>query len=131
LIEFQKNRELQAYWASELIENQRVQIRFYEEIYYKKVYYSVFFEILNKRKDSGKVTLIQTGKIGLTGLLWAKKKIEEFSKYISDKKSGNTIMILVRWDDSRRRKAYERGLKSLGFRLIRMYGKETLAKKIG
>jgi hypothetical protein len=133
MIDFLYDRKLQFYYCLEKAEGQLLHIRFQEEIYSKKAYYSVFFEIVNKRKHKEKVTLKETGKMGLKGLLWAKIKIKEFMIFINDIRNqflNKNVYIIVRWDDNRRRKAYEWGLKDLGFKINYIFGKKVLVKKI-
>jgi hypothetical protein len=131
-MDFIKNKE-QQYICTDKINGQFLQIKFYEEIYYDKILYFVCFEIRNKRYQIGKSWLKTTGKIGLSGLLWAKEKIKEFENFIINKKIEKekiSMYILVGWEDNRRRKVYERGLKNLGYKIDYMVGRKLLIKKI-
>lgn len=76
--------------------------------------YSFYFRILNKKKQNSRIEHVSTGKIGLTGLIWAKAKILEFASDILTR--HDPVLLLVRWEDNRRRRVYERGLRDAGFK---------------
>jgi hypothetical protein len=65
-------------------------------------------------KKENSLKLVTTGKCGLEGLLWAKKKILEFEKYLR-KNSENPCSIHISGSDERRLKAYAWGLKKCGY----------------
>jgi len=72
--------------------------------------YSVQFYITTKRKQ-GYQYLKQTGKDGLKSLLWAKECI----KYFINNKLKGKDKIIIYADNNKRLKAYQWGLKDLGF----------------
>ena len=88
-------------------------------------YYFITFYIMSKKKREFE-TLKQTGKDGLTSLLWAKNCIKDFIDNVAKKND----LIIVEWDDKKRKNVYVRGLKSLGFYIGRFDGKEVLMLKI-
>ncbi len=79
------------------------------------------------KHDKGYQQLKQTGKDGLTSLLWAKKCIIDFIENIPKDKSKKHYLE-VRWDDSKRKNTYMWGLKDLGFEINRINGKLCLCK---
>lgn len=85
----------------------------------KTYLWSVVLQVEAKKKR-GYEDLKQTGKSGLTPLLIAKEilkwHINEIIKHTSTFKKANHI-IAIQWDDKKRRNAYERGLRDLGFKL--------------
>jgi len=97
--------------------------------------YSIYLAIANKKKHLRQLILgekdiltdHETGKCGLEGLLWAKKQIVEFEKFIYCK---NGDYISVYWTDNRRRDVYEYGLRKLGFVVGYRDGRKCLSKKI-
>lgn len=79
------------------------------------VYYWVSFGIYNKRRNQIHDNYLKaTGKIGLQGLVWAKKMIKKFIDEFHDPYIDNAA-IIIKGDDKRRNKIYEWGLKDLGF----------------
>lgn len=98
----------------------------------KIYYYSIYFVIANKRKTIDNSMFHITGKDGLLGLIWARNKLIEFEQYIQERyfdKSKKHILY-CRWTDNRRRNAYERGLKPLGFSYMRIFNQKALGKVI-
>lgn len=106
----------------------------FEETYRvnKFIDYNVVFVIGSKRKNlnCSKMDSCSTGKVGLEGLIWAKKQIIEFEKFILKSNHKEKVYISVLWSDNRRRKVYERGLKKLGFKYQFAFGHKKLRKKI-
>jgi len=128
---FVKSKEFQGYYFTEKVKNQSLLIEFFEEHTNKKIYYFVAFTIFTKKKHMEQVTLKTTGKIGLSGLLWAKKRIIEFETYIKNKNFENKdICIAIGWDDNRRRRVYERGLQNLGFKFKHIFNHKYLIKSL-
>lgn len=87
------------------------------------VYFSIGLEIYHKRKQVLNLYNKQTGKDGLTGLIWAKNKILEFEDYLKSEESRYSIynypmaIIYCTWTDNQRRRVYERGLSRIGFKI--------------
>jgi hypothetical protein len=73
--------------------------------------YEISFCISNNRNY--KYVNTQTGKCGLEGLLWAKKQIIKFEKYIINKENGKHIILFCGWKDEKRKNTYYRGLKNI------------------
>ena len=98
--------------------------------YYQKkrrIDWYICFDIADKRKNKFKYEQ-QTGTDGIKGLLWAKNCIKDFIKNEIRKDVDNVI--IVQWDNNKRRKVYERGLKELGFKLTNFDGRLSLMLKI-
>lgn len=108
---------------------QTIRMVFYKWYYplKRRVDWYVCFDIVNKRKEEFKY-LQQTGTDGLKSLLWAKNCIKQFIDNEIDRTIDNTI--IVQWHDNKRRKTYERGLKSLGFKLVNFDKRMSLMLKI-
>jgi hypothetical protein len=111
-----------------------VKIIFYEDIdnLNSRRYYNIYFFTVHKLKvESSTIQFKSTGKDGLKGLIWARNKIKEFEEFIIDNKwFKGTFIISVSWDDNRRRKVYEYGLKPLGFKIEWLNSKKQLVKRI-
>lgn len=119
------------YFAYDILPSgQTVKIEFEEDSTGDKYYYNVHFVTMDKRKNSGETTLHVTGKDGLLGLLWAKQKIIEFEQFIISKAKCRRAVILCQWDDNRRRNAYYRGLKGIGYDFGFVFGRKALLKQI-
>lgn len=71
-----------------------------------------------------------TGKCGLEGLLWAKRTLLKFEKFIKDDKLNQTIV--VGWEEDKRGKVYKKYMtKKMNFELvIDNDDREMLVKKI-
>lgn len=95
--------------------------------YKRRIDWYVCFDIVDKRKESFKYKQ-QTGTDGLKSLIWAKGCIKDFIDKEIDREVENVI--IVQWDDNKRRKAYERGLKELGFKLTNFDKRMSLLLKI-
>lgn len=108
---------------------QTIRMVFYKWYYplKRRVDWYVCFDIVNKRKEEFKY-LQQTGTDGLKSLLWAKNCIKQFIDNEINRTIDNTI--IVQWHDNKRRKTYERGLKSLGFKLVNFDKRMSLMLKI-
>lgn len=74
----------------------------------------VMFYISDKRKHKYQF-LKQTGKDGIKSLLWAKRALIDFI----DKNINRDVdsQIVIYWDNGKRKRVYEYGLKALGFRM--------------
>ena len=92
----------------------------------KDMYYVKFY-IVNKRKHHYKFKE-QTGTDGIKSLLWAKQCLMNFIDNVINKNRNN--IIVVGWDDKRRRNVYVRALIPIGFTLSRMDNREVLLLKI-
>lgn len=123
---------------TKLSNGQLAEIQF-EETYHRNKFadYNVVFVISSKRKNlnCSKMKHTTTGKAGLEGLLWAKKQIIEFQKFILEKfpkerYPNEKVYISVGWADNRRRDVYERSLKQLGFDYQYVFGQKKLRKEI-
>lgn len=88
--------------------------------------YNAYMRMLNKRRDEGAVGMKSTGRVGLSGLLWCKLEMLKFGAFIAER-NGRASAVIVRWDDNRRRRVYERGLRDAGFayRMLSPGGKST------
>lgn len=85
------------------------------------LYFNVYLDVYHKRKQSANNVLHQTGKDGLGPLIWTKKAILAFEEYILSDKFycyGRTrnVYIFVGYEDNRRKKVYERGLRNEGYK---------------
>ena len=107
----------------ECINSANQKVRFYLTNY--DTYYFAVLYIMSKKKREFE-TLKQTGKDGLKSLVWVKNCMKDFIDNIAKKDD----LIIVQWDDSRRKRAYAYGLKSLGFHFGRFEKKESLMLKI-
>lgn len=140
LLFYDKDDECDTYYKRTKLSNgQLAEIQF-QETYHRNNFadYNVVFVIGSKRNKLN-CTMMEhttTGKVGIEGLLWAKKQIIEFEKFIfekfpRDKYPNEKVFISVGWADNRRRNVYERGLKNLGFKYeVNMYGQKKLRKEI-
>jgi hypothetical protein len=98
---------------------------------HRKYYYNIYLVTMHKRKSEFDTVLKITGRDGIIGLLWAKQKIVEFENYITDYHKGDgEIVIYCWWEDNRRRKVYEYGLKPLGYKIEMFCGVKQLVKRI-
>ena len=93
---------------------QIVEMTIYNEPYMDTIYYTICLYI-NKR-GKGYESLKQTGHAGIEGLLWAKEILKDYIDTLRKRKNRRHV-ICVFWDDKRRRDAYARGLKDLGFKM--------------
>lgn len=89
---------------------------FYREEYNYKKYWSITLSVNKKSKgyEFGK----NTGKTGIESLLIAKKILEYYIENVINSWHHDKYenIILIWWDDSKRRNVYERGLRDLGFK---------------
>ena len=92
--------------------NQTIEMIFYKTEYMNDVWWSICLQVSTKRNEFK--YLEQPGKGGLYNLAWAKYVLIEFINTELDKKKNNTI--IVQWDNSKRKRVYERYLKDLGFK---------------
>lgn len=110
-----------------------IKIVFYEDRDYlnNRRYYTVYLVTTHKLKSEFSTVLKSTGKDGLSGLLWARDKVKEFEEFIiADVWFTGSFIINVIWEDNRRRRVYEYGLKPLGFKIEWLFGKKQLVKRI-
>lgn len=99
----------------------------------KNAEFWITLAVFKKRKQLKDLALKTTGKDGLLPLLFAKKAIIDFEKYILNKygKYHEKMSITIGWTDNHRRNVYERGLKNCGFVYHKdSYGKKVLLKRI-
>lgn len=128
-----ENKEYSVIKRGQLSNGQIIQIEFEETIYKKKITYNVVLTINNKKKQIFQTSEhVTTGRCGLEGLLWAKKAILDFEKYILEeiKNDKIKIYIMVMWTDNRRRNTYIRGLKNDGYTISKIDGYKCLLKQI-
>lgn len=119
------------YYDTELLPSgQTIRIEFQEDWSKTKYYYNIYLVISNKRKQSEYNYGKTTGKDGLKGLLWARGRIVEFEEFIKEKHKGIPVIIYCSWDDNRRRKAYERGLRNKGYKFNHLFGYKVLSKTV-
>lgn len=128
-----ENNEYLAIKQEQLSNGQIIQIKFQETIYKKKITYNVVLAINNKKKHIYQSDeYVTTGRCGLEGLLWAKKAILDFEKFILEDRKDNKmkIYITVMWSDNRRRNTYIRGLRKDGYTISKIDGYKCLLKQI-
>lgn len=119
------------YYDTYLLESgQTIRIEFQEDWSKSKYYYNIYLVIMDKRSSKHNTFRKSTGKDGIKGLLWAKKKIVEFEEFIKTKHEGVPKVIYCNWDCNRRRNVYERGLKGLGYKFNMILGYKALCKII-
>lgn len=119
------------YYDTEILPSgQTIHIGFQEGRSNDKYNYNIYLVISHKRRQADATVLKQTGKDGLKGLLWAKRKIAEFEEFIKTEKPGVPIIIYCWWDDNRRRDTYAKGLKPMGYRFTHLFGYKVLSKTI-
>ena len=126
-----ENKEYSVIKREQLSNGQIIQIEFQETIYKKKITYNVVLTINNKKKQILQTSEhVTTGRCGLEGLLWAKKAILDFEKYILEeiKNDKIKIYIMVMWADNRRRNTYIRGLKNDGYTISKNRWLQMLIK---
>ena len=124
------------YGSEKLSNNQTISIFFLHEYKLGKIDYAVVLAISNKKKHinewlTGKRDVLsdqETGKCGIEGLLWAKRKLIEFEEHISWR--SEQITINIDWTDNRRKRVYERGLLTLGYTSGFRLGRKCLFKKL-
>jgi len=88
-------------------------------------YYTVEFFITTKRK-LGYQYKKQTGRDGLKSLIWAKQCLIHFIENIAE----DDMLIIVYFDDKKRKNVYHYGLRSLGFRLDKYDRRDCLMLRI-
>ena len=126
------------YETIKLLNGSTALICFQKTEYRNSIEYNVVFGVSNKRKYlyqwiNGEIELSdwhQKTGFSLEGLLWAKRKIIEFSEQVKLTNPSLPSYIIVRWWDNRRRNVYERGLEKLGFKMIFDKDGKRLMKKI-
>ena len=91
--------------------------------------WSIILSVSTKRKR-GYEFLKQTGKNGLTSLLIAKEILKYHISEVIGREKHYDHVIAVQWDDRARMRAYERGLRDLGFAIIEKasFGKMNYGK---
>ena len=121
------------YYDTEILPSgNTIKILFQEEQEYRKYYYNIYLVTAHKKKQEYNTRLKSTGKDGLKGLFWARDKIKEFEDFIKLEKiqrHGSIITIFCHWDDNRRRRVYEYGLKPLGYKMEKLFNKKVLVKR--
>ena len=124
---FEKNNDIK--YQTINANGQTIRMIFYKWYYplKRRVDWYVFFNIVDKRKETFKYKQ-QTGTDGLRSLIWAKSCIRNFIEHEVDRGVENAI--IVQWDDNKRRKAYERGLKEFGFKLVNFDRRMSLMLRI-
>lgn len=124
---FTRNNDIK--YQTKNTNGQTLRLIFSQWYYQKKrrIDWYICFDIADKRKNKFKYKQ-QTGTDGIRSLLWAKNCIKDFIENEIRKDIDNVI--IVQWDDNKRRKVYERGLKELGFKLTNFDGRLSLMLKI-
>jgi hypothetical protein len=92
------------------------------------IFWDVCFWI-GKRKR-GYEYMNQTGRDGIKSLLWAKSCIKDFIEKYEQLKKSKKSYLCINWDDNRRRNAYLRGLKDLGFKYARVCNEMLIVKPL-
>lgn len=126
-IEFNDN-EYYFYERTTLDNGQVAEIRFYEDVTSDFVEWGVAFAVADKKKHlkawfnsergGEKINGKQTGKNGISALLWAKQKIIDFIKNPPVVVSSNPQRVRVSWIDNRRKRVYMHSLGKCGFRYV-------------
>jgi hypothetical protein len=108
---------------------QTIEIIFQEFFCSGTYYFNICLETYHKRKQRDNLFNKQTGKDGLQGLIWAKKKILEFEEYVRQMESKYRAVIYCTWTDNQRRNVYEWGLKKIGYEIKYISEGESLGFK--
>ena len=108
---------------------QTIKIEFNEGRSNDRYYYGIYLVTMNKKKSEDNTYLKNTGKDGLRGLIWAKRKIQQFEIFIKEENKF-PITIYCTWTDNRRRNTYAYGLNKLGYKFDMVFNKKALCKKI-
>lgn len=93
---------------------QLVQMNVIKETDFDTIRYFVCL-FINKR-SKGYQALHQTGHVGIEGLLWAKEMLKDLIEHIKKIRDRKHV-VMIFWDDARRRDVYIRGLKDIGFKV--------------
>lgn len=111
-----------------------VQVTFYGDYWdhQRTAEFTVWLVVYKKRKNIDTSFLQETGIDGLKTLLFAKKSILEFERFILSNYGDchKKIFINIHWDDNRRRNVYLRGMKNEGYRMTNFNGCKVLSKQI-
>lgn len=124
-----------------LSNGQAITIFFMEERTSRGIEYNVALLIANKKKHirewiMGTRDVLSdksTGKCGLEGLMWAKRRLAEFEVYIHDRfpdRTKRSITMVIYPSDTRRKRAYVHGLKKSGYELGYRSSVQCVYKKI-
>lgn len=131
--EAQKNTYLECTYKT-FIGGQTVEVSFQSDqpVGSSIIHWNISLVIYNKRKDIKELyhTAAITGKIGVKGLLFAKRAVQDFETYLKTSPYHNQKKhyLFATWLDNRRRDVYEYGLSKLGFEYSRYKGKKCLEK---
>lgn len=98
-------------------------------------YFNVYLNIYKKRKQISENRFHTTGQDGITPLVRAKAIIEKFEQFFIQNLNNKfwlpaRTVIFVYWDDARRKRVYERGLRSLGYKMMEYDNTLCLGKVI-
>lgn len=131
------------YYARGLLSNgQVISIFFIQNYTSQGIEFSVLLVIANKKRHIREWLLgikdvlsdRSTGKCGLEGLLWGKKKLKMFEEYLKDNRGrygkGRKISIVIYPTDSRRRRVYAFGLKNMGYKIVNRPDGQCLYKQV-
>jgi len=105
----------------------------YQDFNKKRIYYGIYLRVGKWNKN---VTLKQTGRNGLSCLIWAKNALITLEKYIVDnpelfyKLGKKEVYIIIFWDDNKRRDVYKHGLNKLGYYTKQYPTGKMLSKRI-
>ena len=115
------------YYTSKNEKGQIITLNITSETLNRSIKYYIGFYIGKRKK--GFQYMAATGKDGIKSLVWAKNCIKNFIESLQCHHRFSMYeehYIIVQWDDNKRRNAYERGLKPLGF----YYGVDYLKKSL-
>ena len=93
----------------------------------KDIRFYISFGIANKKKqlrewlfgEHVNLGSCTTGRCGLEGLIWAKRKLIELEKeLLSVYQEDQPVSIWVQWSDTRRKKVYQHYLQPLGYQIV-------------
>ena len=140
---FEQNKNSDYYIKEKLSNGQTLYIEFQTEYRKECCGFWVYLIVYKKRKhllNDGLFCKSTGDKLGIKTLLIAREIIIEFENFIKDivtKKREEGLIskdlkyyIEVGWDDNRRRKVYERGLKKYGYDYTYEEGFKYLRKRI-
>lgn len=124
---FKRNEGIKYQCKNEFNQTLRLEFNKWYFSFSNKEQWFVVFYITDKKKHGYKF-LEQTGKDGIKSLLWAKKCLLDFINNQINKRIDNQIIIY--WDNIKRKKVYEWGLKEFGFKMSIVDKRPALILKI-
>ena len=109
---FEKDKDVKYQCKNDYNQTLRLEFSRWHYQFSNKEQWFIIFYITDKKRHKYKF-LEQTGKDGIKSLIWAKKCLLDFINNQIDKRVDNQIVIY--WDNGKRFRVYEWGLKELGF----------------